>query len=194
MPDITILTCRQYVAFTPASTYEQNILEERALLQKALEAKGLSVHTTSWDDPNYDWTQTKAIVFRTIWDYFERYQEFTVWLEMVKTKTQLINPLSLISWNIDKHYLADLRAKNIAIVPTAFIDTGAHRSIHDVCKERGWTDVIIKPAIAGGAFHTYKILEKDRVAKETLFKNDGFGYTTFCVFNCDKRRGFFNGF
>ena len=169
MTDITILTCQKHLQ--PAdSIYGQNILLERNLLVDSLEKRGLIVACKSWDDPDYDWTETRAVVFRTIWDYFERFDEFSVWLEVVKTKTQLINPYELIVWNVDKHYLADLEAKGIAIVPTAYVDTGAYRSIDAVCKSKNWKDVIIKPAIAGTAFHTYKVLESERPDFEVLFE------------------------
>lgn len=171
MTDITILTCQKYFKPAVIAAYEQNILDERKLIIKALEDKGLNVHCTTWDDPDYDWSQTRAIVFRTIWDYFERYEEFSAWLEIAKTKTQLINSYDLIQWNIDKHYLIDLEKKGVRIVPTAYVDKGSYRSIEEVCLERDWQDVVIKPAIAGGAFHTHKVMEFERADYEELFEN-----------------------
>jgi len=170
LTDITLLTCKKYLQPESTNQYIQNILDERMYLQKALESKGLTVNCTYWDDPDYDWSQTKAIVFRTIWDYFERYEEFALWLEHVKTKTRLINPYHLIQWNIDKHYLADLERQGIAIVPTVFVDSGKHQSLNEVCEEQGWDDVVIKPAIAGGAFETYKVKQKERLDYEDRFE------------------------
>ena len=171
MTDITILTCRAYYKPKEITPHIANILLERKLLQEALEYRGLKVDCIYWDHPTYDWTQTKAVLFRTIWDYFERYDEFCLWLEKVKDKTQMINSKSLIDWNIDKHYLRDLEKKGISIVPTVFVDTGAYRSIQDVCLEKGWSDVVIKPAISAGAFHTYKVLKEERASFEALFEN-----------------------
>jgi glutathione synthase/RimK-type ligase-like ATP-grasp enzyme len=170
MTDITILTCKEFFQPEKRTSHIDEILLERKLLQEALEKRGLKVSCTYWDDPTYDWSQTKAIVVRTIWDYYERYDEFSTWIDTVKDKTQLINPKSLIDWNIDKHYLADLEAKGIAIVPTAYVDTGAYRSMEEVCEEKGWTDVVMKPAIAGSAFHTHKVMHLERASFETLFK------------------------
>lgn len=170
MTDITLLTCKAYFQPKEVTPYIATILQERTLIQEALENRGLKVDCTYWDDPNYDWSQTKAVVFRTIWDYFERYDEFSLWIEKVKDQTQLINPKSLIDWNIDKHYLGDLEKKGITIVPTAYVDTDAYRSIDSVCAEKGWTDVVIKPAIAGGAFHTYKVLQEERTSFEDVFE------------------------
>ena len=169
--DVTILTCQKYLNPKVITTYEQNILDERKLITQALEDLGLKVHCAAWDDTEYDWSQTRSVVFRTIWDYFERYDEFSAWLEIVKTKTQLVNSYELIQWNIDKHYLKDLQSKGLAIVPTEYVDTGSYRSIAEVCLERDWQDVVIKPAIAGGAFHTHKVLEFERADYEEVFEN-----------------------
>ncbi|ANH59289.1 ATP-grasp domain-containing protein [Dokdonia donghaensis] len=169
--DVTILTCQKYLNPKVITTYEQNILDERKLITQALEDLGLKVHCTAWDDAEFDWSQTRAVVFRTIWDYFERYDEFSAWIEIVKAKTQLVNSYDLIQWNIDKHYLEDLQNKGVAIVPTEYVDTGSYRSIAEVCLERDWQDVVIKPAIAGGAFHTHKVLEFERADYEEVFEN-----------------------
>lgn len=171
MIDITILTQQSYLNPPPGTLYTDNILLERNLIIDALRAKGLTVDVTNWDNPDYNWSQTRAVVFRTIWDYFERYEEFSVWLGNLRTKTQLINSYELIHWNIDKHYLAYLEAAGIAIVPTIYVDKGQYRSIAEVCLERDWQDVVIKPAIAGGAFHTYKVQEFERLDYEETFEN-----------------------
>lgn len=171
MTDITILTCKEFFSQEGTDLDITTILDERTLLQEALEKRGYKVTCVPWSDPDYDWSQTRAVVFRSIWDYFERYDEFIGWLNIVKDHTQLINPKSLIDWNIDKHYLADLEEKGIDIVPTAFVDTGKYRSIDKVCNEKGWGNVVIKPAIAGSAFHTYKVKKEERDSFETLFKD-----------------------
>lgn len=170
MTDVTILTCKPYHKPEVVTPYIQNILDEYQFLKEALKAKGLTVARTYWDDPNYDWSQTKAVVFRTIWDYFERFDEFWPWIENIKEKTILINPYSLIKWNIDKHYLKDLQAKGISIVPTHFVDTGNWQSLKEVCIINQWKNIVIKPAISGAAFHTYKIFEREIPEKEDLFK------------------------
>ena len=55
-------------------------------------------------------------------------------------------------------------------MPTAFVNTGDYKSITAVCEEKGWQDVVIKPAIAGGAFHTHMVLQSHRSDFEELFK------------------------
>ncbi|KAA3625717.1 MAG: hypothetical protein DWP94_00275 [Flavobacterium sp.] len=171
MVDITVLTDHRYHEPEVITPYIQNILDEYALLKNALEEMGFSVTRINWDNPNYEWSGTRAVVFRTVWDYFERYDEFQQWLFEVSRQTKLINPLSLIQWNIDKHYLSDLEKKGVAIVPTYFVDTGSYTSLAEVCKSQNWQDVVIKPAISGAAFHTYKIIKDEIASNESLFKS-----------------------
>ena len=61
-------------------------------------------------------------MFRTTWDYFFRYGEFKVWLEEVSKKTKLINSSEVIQWNIDKHYLMDIKNAGINIPASVMID------------------------------------------------------------------------
>lgn len=156
MTDITLLTCKAYFAPEKPSAYTDNILLEYRLLKEALERLGLSVNRTYWDDPNYDWEQTRAVVFRTIWDYFERFDEFWPWLQSLQKKTQLINSMDLIQWNIDKAYLFDLAQRGIPVVPSVLVKKGETASLRAIAAQNNWTDLVVKPTIAGGGYLTYK--------------------------------------
>ena len=171
MTDITLLTCRAYYKPDIVTPYIQNILLEQELLKSAFEAQGLKVDITYWDNPTYEWQETKSVLFRTIWDYFERFDEFWEWLEQVKTKTRLINSYELIKWNIDKHYLKDLSSWGIETVPTYFADKGCNMKLHEIAKRNQWKDLVIKPAISASAFKTYKILANEIQANEKLFNS-----------------------
>ena len=171
MKDITLLTCKAYFKPNKITPYIANILKEEQLLKSALEQQGLSVAITHWDNPTYDWSKTKAVLFRTIWDYFERFDEFWTWLQKINTKTKLINSFNLIEWNIDKHYLKDLHSQGITVVPTYFVDKGSNVKLQEISKNKGWKDIVIKPAISASAFKTYKILEEDKDNNEELFNS-----------------------
>ena len=171
MTDITLLTCRAYYKPDNVTPYIQNILLEQELLKSAFESQGLKVDITYWDNPSYEWQQTKSVLFRTVWDYFERFDEFWDWLEQVKTKTRLINSYELIKWNIDKHYLKDLSSWGIETVPTYFADKGCNMKLHEIAKRNQWNDLVIKPAISASAFKTYKILANEIQANEKLFNS-----------------------
>jgi glutathione synthase/RimK-type ligase-like ATP-grasp enzyme len=176
--DVTILTDHRYVAPTSTDDYTSNVVLEDQFVKEALENRGYKVARTNWDNPDFDWTQTRYIVFRTTWDYFERFDEFSKWLEEVSTKTKLINQKELIYWNIDKHYLQDLESKGITIPASIFIEKGDPRSLSEIVETTNWKEVILKPTISGAARHTYRFnsnessdfdsIHSDLIANESM--------------------------
>jgi len=140
------------------------------LVKDALEKEGLTVIKLAWDDADFDWNTTKYALFRTTWDYFDRFSEFSTWLKEVRQKTILLNSAKTIHWNIDKHYLHDLEKAGVEIVPTYFIEKGDTRTLTELHDELGWKKTILKPFVSGAARHTYK-LNFDTIDKhEILYK------------------------
>lgn len=168
--DITLLTASRYLNPPAVDWYIQNILDEDNLVKHALEKKGLTVVRASWDDPTMDWSKTRFALFRATWDYFDRFKEFSTWLHFVSTKTRLINSLSLVRWNMDKHYLHDLHLRGINIPPTVFIEAGDTRSLSEAIKNTSWKDCILKPAVSGSARHTYKLNYSNLAEHEEIFR------------------------
>ncbi|MBV6646437.1 MAG: hypothetical protein KI790_13360 [Cyclobacteriaceae bacterium] len=169
--DITILTDHRYVAPTPKSNYVQNVFKEDGLIKKALEREGLIVNRKSWDDPTYDWENTRYALFRTTWDYFHRFDEFQQWLKQVQQKTTLINAPETIAWNMDKHYLVDLNKKGVNIAPTAFVEPETKTSLAELHERFGWKKSVLKPAIGGTARHTYLLNSENLQNHEKVFKS-----------------------
>jgi len=167
--DITILTDQRYVDPDVIDQSIQNVIKEDTLLKEALERKGLKVHRTNWDDKLFDWSTSKYILFRTTWDYFERFSEFSIWLKEVSKESILINSKELIHWNIDKHYLLDIKDKGIHIPATIFLEAGENRSLDEILSAVSWSEVVLKPAVSGGAFNTYRFTREDTNRYESRF-------------------------
>lgn len=167
--DITILTEQRYVDPEPDSDYIRNILLEDRLVKDALEKRGLRVARCSWDDPSVDWSGTRFILFRSTWDYFERFGEFSRWLESVRSATRMLNTYEVIRWNLDKHYLADLSDAGIPIPPTRYIEKGSTQRLESLCRQQGWREVILKPVVSGAARHTYRFNPGDAGRFEDVF-------------------------
>jgi glutathione synthase/RimK-type ligase-like ATP-grasp enzyme len=167
--DVVILTESRYLNPDKVNDYIQNILTEEGLLIKALEKHGLTVIRKDWADLDFDWSSTKCAIFRSTWDYFDRFEEFETWLDNVEGETMFINPISQIKWNIDKHYLSELADKGIRIVQTVFIKKGENDSLSSLIRKTGWEDVILKPTVAGAARHTYKLDAQNIADYESIF-------------------------
>ena len=170
MFDVVILTDNRYVTPEKTDWYINQVLLEDELLQTALVNQGLIVCKKDWADPNFDWATTKYAIFRTTWDYFDRFEKFFNWLEKNKEKTTFINSVDIINWNIDKHYLQDLATNGINIAPTLFIEQGDNTTLIDLFIKTKWTEAVIKPAISGAARHTYRITPNNCKNYENIFQ------------------------
>ncbi len=168
--DIVILTDCRYSNPIEIDQYVQNILDEDNYVKLALENLGLKVGRLAWSDSNFDWETTKYILFRSTWDYFDRFDEFSRWLKLVSNKTKLLNSEKLIRWNIDKHYLYDLKQKSVNIIPTLFIEKNTKTTLEIIHKETDWNQTILKPCISGTARHTYRLNRDNLKSHETLFQ------------------------
>lgn len=168
--DVTLLTDSRYVNPAERNWYIQNILEDDRCVQLALEKRGLKVVRMNWDNAAFDWTETRCAIFRTTWDYFDRFAEFSTWLDTVSKKTQLINSIETIRWNVDKHYLQDLAAKGVTIPTTIFIEKGDKRTLSQVVESTNWSKLIVKPAISGAARHTYFFEREGAKEHEEIFR------------------------
>ncbi|HET9693901.1 MAG TPA: hypothetical protein VFP48_05925 [Steroidobacteraceae bacterium] len=99
--------------------------EDMPPLVEALRRLGARVSTPSWDARDEDWSQYDLALLRSTWDYVERLDEFLAWARACGARTRLVNPAEVVAWNIDKHYLAQLHAAGVAVVPTRFVEPGA---------------------------------------------------------------------
>lgn len=168
--DIIILTDTHYVTPIKIDTYTQNVLDEDNYVKHALENLGLKVKRLAWDNLSFNWESTKSVLFRSTWDYFDRFEEFSTWLNKVSTKTTLLNSEKIIRWNMDKHYLLDLQKKGIHIIPTVYIEIGSKTTLKKIHKEHNWDHTILKPCISGAARHTYKLDPQNIEQHEAVFQ------------------------
>lgn len=155
--DVVILTESRYENPPSVDWYIGNLLYEDNLLRQELEQRGLSVVRVDWASKDFDWTTARAAIFRSTWDYFDRYSEFSAWLDRVESQVQLINPAPLIRWNCDKHYLLDLERRGVHCVPTYTIESGDQRSLAEVLRKMNSPEAILKPAIGGAGRHAYRL-------------------------------------
>lgn len=168
--DITIITASDYLNPSKVDWYIEQVLTEDRLVQEALERQNLKVHRTNWDNPDFDWSSTTFILFRTCWDYSSRFLEFSKWLERVQKQTKLINSAAQISWNIDKHYLEDLMDRGILVPPTKIITPKNKTTLKEWQEELGWDEMVLKPVVSAGGRHTYRIPKADIANYEAIFK------------------------
>ncbi|MEP7043587.1 MAG: hypothetical protein ABI843_11025 [Dokdonella sp.] len=141
--------------------------DDLAPLAAALRADGTAFDIVDWDDAAVEWSRYRLAVLRSTWDYSQRLPEFLSWLERAGAQTRLLNPLDVVRWNTDKHYLAALERAGVAIVPSAFAEPGedadaaltAFLDAHLDARE-----FVVKPAIGAGSRDARRHARGDRAA------------------------------
>ena len=168
--DIVILTDARYETPDEGNWYVAQLLGEERLLLAGLEARGLRTARVAWSNPRFDWRQTRAAVFRSTWDYFDRFAEFSAWMGRVEEETQLFNAPELVRWNVDKHYLRDLAGRGVNVPTTQFFERGETMTLREAVAANGWSEVILKPAVSGAARHTYRLNDANLDAHEAVLR------------------------
>jgi len=125
----------------------------------ALRERGVTTDVVSWDEDR-EWAAYELVVVRTPWDYFDRVTEFLDWAAAVQRVTTLVNPVDVLRWNSHKGYLAELTAKGVPTVPTRLVP-GDSVDVADQVREVPWEEIVVKPAIDGGARHAWRGLRDD---------------------------------
>jgi O-ureido-D-serine cyclo-ligase len=130
--------------------------EDESLLVAALQDLGATVEVVAWDDEAIDYRAFGLALLRSPWDYVERLPQFLAWASQVAEVTRLENPLSVVRWSTDKHYLAELAAALPpgTVIPSCFIEPGEAAGAavaRFLARETACTEVVVKPAIGAGS-------------------------------------------
>ncbi|URM90149.1 hypothetical protein LUW75_09290 [Streptomyces sp. MRC013] len=120
------------------------------LLLDACRAVGFAAEVRSWEDPAVDWSDFDAVLLRSPWSYVDKLPDFLEWCERVSAATRLLNPLPVVRWSLDKHYLADLAAYGVPVVPSSFVAPGADplAALREFLTAHPRTEeVVVKPTV-----------------------------------------------
>jgi O-ureido-D-serine cyclo-ligase len=138
--------------------------DDLAPLEAALHAAGAEVSIEDWDDPAVEWESFDLALLRSAWDYSRRLPEFLAWAQEISRLTTLVNPLPVIQWNTDKHYLAELHHAGVATVPSHFIepaDDAAAGLQRFFALHPALADFVVKPAVSAGSRDTQRYARED---------------------------------
>jgi glutathione synthase/RimK-type ligase-like ATP-grasp enzyme len=141
------------IALATSAEHAELHPHERPLLD-ALRAAGLDPVVEVWTDPSVTWSAYDAVLLRTVWDYFLRYDEFTEWLALLdKSGVPVLNDSGQVRWNSDKQYLLELRERGVSIVPS---QVAAGACLREVVAGLTGQEIVVKPTVSGNALHTVR--------------------------------------
>lgn len=156
MADCMLVTC----------AYVPELDPDDRLVMRELQKRGLEVEIVMWSDRDVPWQRSSLAIVRSTWDYHERSREFIEWVDRAAASTRLLNEPHLLRWNADKTYLRDLEARGVPVVPTAWIAQGEGGNLGVIAHERGWRDVVLKPA-RGAAGHGVSLVRRNEASLAT---------------------------
>src|SRR5690349_11032283 len=150
------------IALVTASA-ARNLDDDLLPLESALSRAGADVTIAEWDRP-HDWRRFDVALLRSTWDYPQRLAEFLDWARGVSQWTKLLNPFPVVKWNCDKHYLAELSAKDVPTVPSKFVEPGERPEggIDELLSQPDVDEFVVKPAVGGGSRDAQRFGRKER--------------------------------
>lgn len=155
MTRVALATCREF----------PHLDDEDRLLLPALAALGIEATPAIWTDEDVDWSAFDAVVLRETWDYSDNRPQFLEWARTVAATSVLLNPVDLVEWNTDKHYLRELRDAGLPVVPTVFLDPGDDPA--DWLPRGDHADVVVKPTVSCGSRDTIRYTMSEPLAAAT---------------------------
>ena len=141
-----------------------------ARLQSALGIAGIEAVPTPWTahvDGGEGLRHFDRVLPLLAWGYHFQHAR---WLRACETWARdgiaISNSANVLAWNSDKRYLSALAGRGVAIPPTAFSDDLSREIVERAFVDTGADELIVKPAVSGGAWKTRRIRRGDAVAGE----------------------------
>lgn len=142
-----------------------------ARLQRALDIAGITAEPTPWTahiDDASALRDSARVLPLLVWGY---HRDHARWLRACDTwmreGVRMSNPARVLAWNSDKRYLQELAGRGIGIPPTTFAEDVSQTLIERVFAETGAGELIVKPAVSGGAWKTQRLKRGDAVEAST---------------------------
>ena len=150
----------------PANLFDMAKTEDRRLLE-TLQAAGWDAEKKDWKDTATDWTTYDLVILKSPYDYHNRLDEFRAWLHtLAAAGVQLLNPVEMVLWNADKHYLKEIAAAGFDIIPSVFLEKDTLTDLASLFDRLGADKIIVKPCVSGGSKNTFTLVRGETVLGE----------------------------
>ena len=135
-----------------------NVESEDDKLLNFLKEKELNIEKVIWNDSEVNWERFQLAILKSPWDYFDLIEDFHNWLNLLAAKNiKLLNPIDIVRWNTDKHYLKEIEDAGLLIMESFFINRNEKVILNDYFEKFGTDQLIVKPCVSGGAKNTFKV-------------------------------------
>lgn len=141
----------------PTSDYYEQWQPAFARKASALAGAGLAVEQRVWSDAG-DVSAFDLILPLFAWGYQRDVAQWYALLDRLEAEgLPVVNPVAVLRWNSDKAYLAELGRAGVDVVPTVEVAALDDAALAEAREQLNAQEVVIKPAISGGADGTHRI-------------------------------------
>lgn len=158
---------RKVALLVPPEGYREDWQTQADRIAIRLVEQGLEVEQRCWQDAPDSLARFDLILPLFAWGY-QRTPE--VWEEQLGAWEALglpfANPVATLRWNGDKRYLAELEAKDIAIVPTQWSEAFCEADLAAARAAFGENELVVKPPVSAGADGTYRLASDSAFPEE----------------------------
>ena len=135
-----------------------NVNNEDDQIISFLTEKGLNISKEIWNDEKVKWEDYDLAILKSPWDYFDLIEDFYNWLNKIESlNIKLLNPVEIIRWNADKHYLHDIEKGDLKVTPSIFLTKGDQVKLAEYFDKFKTEKIIVKPVVSGGSKNTFKV-------------------------------------
>lgn len=166
------------IALATSQLYAELSQDDKHVLNKLL-YWGVDVEPIVWDSKDAAWNQFDAVFIRSCWDYHLRNDEFFKWIDSLAGQgIAVFNSPDTMRWNSSKTYLKDLQEKDIAVVPTVWINSSEDVDLQRIMADKEWESAVVKPVVSANAYETWvtqpeAAAQNQTRAEEMLNKHGG---------------------
>ena len=137
---------------------------------EALRDAGCVVDAVPWtgvgDLAGYD-----LIMPLVAWGYHLDYARWLALLDRAEAEGwPMVNPPTLLRWNSDKSYLAELADRGVSTVPTLAVESCCDADLEEARRRFGSEMLVIKPPVSASASGTHRIGPRDDLPADSRGK------------------------
>lgn len=164
-----IVTCEKILPY--AQSQESHLYtRDDILLFDELRRRGHAIDPLIWGDTLPTRGSLDMVLQRSPWDYMRDQRAYLDWIQaIVQAGIPVENSYEITAWNIDKHYLRDMKERGVCTVPTIYHEPSSTALLREVMEKQGWSEMVIKPAVSAAARDTFRLNQQEAEAFQSRF-------------------------
>lgn len=152
------MTHPRVAILTPAPGFQDRWSAPLATMTALLSERGCRVTTPRWTDPVDALAGHDLILPLFAWGYQRDPARWFAALDAWEAaRLPLWHAPSLLRWNSDKGYLAEMAERGVATVPTIEVAAFDDAALASARAHFGGGDLVVKPPVSGGADGTFRL-------------------------------------